>query len=162
LQEPFLLPISIAENISYGRPGANEEEIVSAARTANADEFIRNLPDGYDTVVGERGATLSVGQRQRLSIARALLKNTPILIFDEPTSALDVETEAFVLEAIERLLTDRTTLIIAHRLSTIRNADRIVVMDSGKVVETGTHESLMLADGIYRRFYQLQSAEAAK
>jgi ATP-binding cassette subfamily B protein/subfamily B ATP-binding cassette protein MsbA len=162
LQEPFLLPISIAENIAYARPDANEEEIVSAARTANADEFIRKLPDGYDTVVGERGATLSVGQRQRISIARAVLKNAPILIFDEPTSALDVETEALVLEAVARLLTDRTTLIIAHRLSTIRNADRIVVMESGKVVEIGTHESLMSADGIYRRFYQLQSAEAAK
>ena len=126
LQEPFLLPLSIAENIAYGRPDASRDDIIAAAVAANADEFIRHLPDGYDTVIGERGATLSGGQRQRLAIARALLKDAPILILDEPTSALDTKTEALILEALERLMANRTTLIIAHRLSTIRNAGRIV------------------------------------
>jgi ATP-binding cassette subfamily B protein/subfamily B ATP-binding cassette protein MsbA len=140
LQEPFLLPLTVAENIAYGRPGAGREEIVAAAVAANADEFIRRLPEGYDTVIGERGATLSGGQRQRLAIARALLKDAPILILDEPTSALDARTEALILEALERLMANRTTLIIAHRLSTIRNADRVVELRDGQIVsvtETG-------------------------
>jgi len=156
LQEPFLLPLSVAENIAYGRPGATREEVERAAVAANAHEFIMRMPDGYDTVLGERGATLSGGERQRLSIARALLKDAPILILDEPTSALDSETESLLLEALERLMSGRTTFIIAHRLSTIRNADRIVVIESGRVVETGTHEELLAKSGTYFRFHNLQ------
>ena len=156
LQEPFLLPLSAAENIAYGRPGATREEVEAAARAANADEFITRLPEGYDTVLGERGATLSGGERQRLSIARALLKDAPILILDEPTSALDAGTEALLLEALERLMSGRTTFIIAHRLSTIRGADRIVVIENGRAVEQGTHQELITAGGTYQRFHDLQ------
>jgi ATP-binding cassette subfamily B protein/subfamily B ATP-binding cassette protein MsbA len=156
LQEPFLLPLSVAGNIAYGRPGASDEEIEAAARAANAHEFIERLPEGYETVLGERGATLSGGERQRLSIARALLKDAPILILDEPTSALDAETEGLLLSALERLMSGRTTFIIAHRLSTIRNADRIVVIDGGRVVEQGTHQELAGAGGTYQRFSELQ------
>jgi ATP-binding cassette subfamily B protein/subfamily B ATP-binding cassette protein MsbA len=134
LQEPFLLPLSVAENIAYGRPAADRNEIVKAAVAARADEFIRQLPQGYDTVIGERGATLSGGEKQRIAIARALLKDAPVLILDEPTSALDAQTEADLLEALERLMEGRTTFIIAHRLSTIRHADRIVVLEEGRVV----------------------------
>jgi ATP-binding cassette subfamily B protein/subfamily B ATP-binding cassette protein MsbA len=130
LQEPFLLLLTIAENIAYGRPEASRDQIVAAAVTANADEFISRLPAGYDTVIGERGATLSGGQRQRLAIARALLKDAPILILDEPTSALDARTEMHILEALKRLMANRTTFIIAHRLSTIRNADRVFELAS--------------------------------
>jgi ATP-binding cassette subfamily B protein len=156
LQEPFLLPISVAANIAYGRPEAGRAEIVAAAQAANADEFIRDLPDGYDTVLGERGATLSGGQSQRLSIARALLKDAPILILDEPTSALDSETEALLLAALERLMFGRTTFIIAHRLSTIRHADQIVVLENGRIVETGKHEDLLTKNGAYAGFYRTQ------
>jgi ATP-binding cassette subfamily B protein/subfamily B ATP-binding cassette protein MsbA len=159
LQDPFLLPLSIAENIAYGRPEANGDEIVAAAVAANADEFIRQLPEGYDTVLGERGVTLSGGQRQRLAIARALLKNAPILILDEPTSALDAGTEALLLEALERLMQGRTTFIIAHRLSTIRNADRILVLDDGSLAEIGTHKELIAANGLYKRFFESQFSE---
>lgn len=159
LQDPFLLPLSVAENIAYGRPDATHDEIEAAAVAANADEFIRLLPDGYDTVIGERGLTLSGGQRQRLSIARALLKDAPILILDEPTAALDAETETLVMEAIGRLIQGRTTFIIAHRLSTIRNADRIVVLDQGRVVEQGSHAELMTSSGRYRQFYDTQALE---
>jgi ATP-binding cassette subfamily B protein/subfamily B ATP-binding cassette protein MsbA len=160
LQEPFLLPLSVAENVAYGRPGASREEVVAAAVAANADGFIRRLPEGYDTVLGERGATLSGGQRQRLSIARALLKDAPILILDEPTSALDAETEAEVLEALERLMRHRTTLLIAHRLSTVRRAHRIAVLDAGRLVETGTHDELLARRGLYHRLHTLQGAPA--
>jgi ATP-binding cassette subfamily B protein/subfamily B ATP-binding cassette protein MsbA len=156
LQEPFLLPLSAAENIAYGRPGATREEVEAAARAANAHEFIARLPEGYDTVLGERGATLSGGERQRLSIARALLKDAPILILDEPTSALDAGTESLLLEALERLMSGRTTFIIAHRLSTIRGADRIVVIENGRAVEQGTHQELIVAGGMYQRFHELQ------
>jgi ATP-binding cassette subfamily B protein/subfamily B ATP-binding cassette protein MsbA len=145
LQEPFLLPLSIAENIAYGRPDATREEIIAAAVAANAEEFIRCLPEGYDTVIGERGATLSGGQRQRLAIARALLKDAPILILDEPTSAIDARTETLILEALERLMADRTTFIIAHRLSTIRNADRIVVLQDAVIAEQGRQDDLIAA-----------------
>jgi ATP-binding cassette subfamily B protein/subfamily B ATP-binding cassette protein MsbA len=164
LQESFLLPLTIAENIAYGRPEARREEIVAAAEAANAGEFIRQLPNGYDTQIGERGATLSGGQKQRLAIARALLKNAPVLILDEPTSALDAESEALVLEALERLMEGRTTFIIAHRLSTVRRANRIVVLDRGRIVECGPHEELLAARGIYRRLYSLQfrDSEAAR
>jgi ATP-binding cassette subfamily B protein/subfamily B ATP-binding cassette protein MsbA len=156
LQEPFLLPISVAANIAYGRPEASHAEIVAAARAANADEFIRQLADGYDTVLGERGATLSGGQSQRISIARALLKDAPILILDEPTSALDAETEALLLAALERLMSGRTTFIIAHRLSTIRHADQIVVLENGRIVEIGKHDQLLKLNGAYARFHQTQ------
>jgi ATP-binding cassette subfamily B protein/subfamily B ATP-binding cassette protein MsbA len=156
LQESFLFPMSIADNIAYGRPGASPEEVVEAAVAANAHGFISRLPDGYDTVVGERGATLSGGERQRVAIARALLKDAPVLILDEPTSALDAETEGLLLEALERLMVGRTTLIIAHRLSTIRNADRIVVLQNGRVAETGTHRQLLNTPGLYARLHAAQ------
>jgi ATP-binding cassette subfamily B protein len=156
LQEPFLMPLTVAENIAYGRLGASRVDIVSAAVAANADEFIRQLPKGYDTVIGERGATLSGGQRQRLAIARALLKDAPVLILDEPTSAVDAETEKQILEALERLMEGRTTFIVAHRLSTIRSADRIVVLEKGKVAETGTQRELLRAKGAFHHLYFLQ------
>jgi ATP-binding cassette subfamily B protein len=156
LQDPFLLPLTVAENLSYGRPEASREEIVAAAIAASADEFIRRLPQGYDTVIGERGATLSGGEKQRLSIARALLKNAPILILDEPTSALDARTETQLLTALDRLMAGRTTFIIAHRLSTIRSADMIVVLDRGRIVERGQHQELMQLGGLYATMYQQQ------
>lgn len=156
LQDPFLMPLSVSDNIAYGRPDASREEIVRAAIDAQADEFIRRLPKGYDTVIGEQGATLSGGERQRLSIARALLKDAPILILDEPTSALDSQTEMLLVSAIERLMKDRTTFIIAHRLSTIRHADQIAVLERGQIVEIGSHDELLLAGGRYRRLYQHQ------
>ncbi len=159
LQDPFLFPLSIAENISYGRPDASREEIIAAAQAANADEFIRRLPRGYDTVIGERGATLSGGERQRVSIARAFLKDAPILILDEPTSALDAVTEGLLLEALDRLTVGRTTFIIAHRLSTIRKASRILVLEQGRVVEQGTHETLLASGGLYSRLHN-QSTRA--
>jgi ATP-binding cassette subfamily B protein/subfamily B ATP-binding cassette protein MsbA len=157
LQEPFLLPLTVAENIAYGRPGASQEAIEAVAVAANADRFIRCLPQGYATVIGERGATLSGGEKQRLAIARALLKDAPVLILDEPTSALDTQTEALVLEALERLMRGRTTFIIAHRLSTVRRADRIVVLEQGRVIEMGTHEGLIAANGRYCRLHAFQS-----
>jgi ATP-binding cassette subfamily B protein/subfamily B ATP-binding cassette protein MsbA len=157
LQEPLLLPISIADNIAYGRPAANRDEVIAAAVAANADDFIRRLPDGYDTVLSERGGGLSGGERQRLSIARALLKNAPILILDEPTSALDAETESAIMEALDRLMEGRTTFVIAHRLSTVRRADRILVLDRGRLVETGTHDQLLVHAGRYAYLHQLQT-----
>jgi ATP-binding cassette, subfamily B, bacterial len=156
LQESFLFPFSLAENIAYGRPGASQDEIEAAARAANAHDFISRLPDGYDTVVGERGATLSGGERQRVAIARALLKDAPILILDEPTSALDAHTEHLLLEALERLMAGRTTLIIAHRLSTIRAADQILVLDNGRIIERGTHHQLVAEHGSYARMHGIQ------
>jgi ATP-binding cassette subfamily B protein/subfamily B ATP-binding cassette protein MsbA len=157
LQEPFLLPLTIAENIAYGCFGASRQAIIAAAQAANADTFIQRLPQGYDTVIGERGATLSGGEKQRLAIARALLKDAPVLILDEPTSALDAQTEFLLLEALERLMAGRTTFIIAHRLSTVQRADRIVVLEGGRIVESGTHEALLNARGSYHHFYQIQS-----
>jgi ABC-type multidrug transport system fused ATPase/permease subunit len=156
LQESFLFPFSIAENIAYGRPGASREEIVQAARAANAHEFVSKLPEGYDTVVGERGATLSGGERQRVAIARALLKDAPVLILDEPTSALDAETEASLLQALDRLMAGRTTVIIAHRLSTIRRADQILVLRDGQIVERGRHQDLIDLDGHYAHMHDIQ------
>jgi len=161
-QDCLLLPLTVAENIAYGRPSATRAQIIAAAQAANADRFIRALPHGYETVIGERGATLSGGERQRLAIARALLKDAPVLILDEPTSALDVATEASLLDALERLMEGRTTFIIAHRLSTIRRASRIVVLQHGRVVETGTAPELLARDGIYRRLYTLQFGRLAK
>jgi ATP-binding cassette subfamily B protein len=150
-QEPVLLPLTVAENIRYGRPEASDDEVRAAAAAANADAFIRRLPGGYETPVVEGGATLSGGERQRLAIARALLKDAPVLILDEPTSALDVETEALVMEALARLGAGRTTFVIAHRLSTVRRADRVVVLDRGRVVEEGPHDALVARGGLYAR-----------
>jgi ATP-binding cassette subfamily B protein len=152
-QEPLLLPITIAENIAYGRPDATDEQIRQAARVANAHSFIEQLPDGYDTLVGERGATLSGGEKQRIAIARALLKNAPILILDEPTSALDAQTEHEVVEALRHLVRGRTTFIIAHRLSTVRFADRIIVMNEGRIVEEGSHDELLRRGGLFASLY---------
>jgi ATP-binding cassette, subfamily B, bacterial len=156
LQDPVVFGATIHENIAYGRPDATAEDVESAARAANAHEFIRALPQGYHTVVGERGVTLSGGQRQRLAIARAFVKDAPVLILDEPTSALDSDNERAVLDALARLMKGRTTLIIAHRLSTIRGADRIVVLHEGKVVEEGTHGELLARGNAYARLHTLQ------
>ncbi|ARU41892.1 hypothetical protein CCB80_12365 [Armatimonadetes bacterium Uphvl-Ar1] len=158
LQEPFLFAGTIAENIKYGNPEASFEEVVAAARAANAHDFILDKSDGYDTVVGERGAKLSGGQKQRISIARAILHDPKILILDEATSSVDVETERKIQEAILNLVKGRTTFAIAHRLSTLRNADRLFVMDRGKVVEEGTHEELMEKKGKFYDLVQTQSA----
>lgn len=157
LQESFLLPISIRENIAYGRPEATFKEIVAAAEDANADSFIQNLPRGYDTVIGERGGTLSGGQKQRLAIARALLKNAPLLILDEPTAALDAQTEALMMQAIERLKAGRTTLIIAHRLATVCHADQICVLSEGRISEQGKHQELLERSSYYQRLHSLST-----
>jgi ABC transporter fused permease/ATP-binding protein len=155
-QEPVLFATSIAENIRYGRPDATDADVESAARAANAYEFVSAFPDGFATTVGERGVRLSGGQKQRIAIARALLKDPPILVLDEATSALDAESEHLVQEALERLMEGRTTLIIAHRLSTVRRADEVVVLDGGKVVERGSHDELVAANGLYRKLVERQ------
>jgi len=161
-QDVFLFHGSVRDNIAYGRPDATEDEIRAAADIAEADEFIRRLPEGYDTIVGERGQKLSGGQRQRVSIARAVLVDPPILVLDEATSAVDNETEAAIQRSLERISLDRTTFVIAHRLSTIRHADRIYVMDEGRVVEAGTHEELIDHPGIYRTLWDVQTGEAVR
>lgn len=160
-QEPFLFDTTIRENIRYGRPAASEEEMRAAARAAHVDEFVDQLPLGYDTRVGEFGTLLSGGQRQRITIARAILKNPAILVFDEATSSLDAKTERTVQDAIDTLRGKRTVFVIAHRLSTIRNADRIVVLEQGLVSQEGTHEELMAQSGLYREFVSLQTESAS-
>ncbi|MGI9594714.1 MAG: ABC transporter ATP-binding protein [Acidimicrobiales bacterium] len=157
-QEPLLFSTSVRENILYGRRTASEEEIVAAARAARAHDFIVEMPDGYDTEIGDRGAKLSIGQQQRLAIARAFLKDAPILLLDEPTSALDLQTEAEFLDELESLMEGRTVIMVAHRLSTVRNADRIYVLDQGRVTESGHHDELMAVGGHYHRLYSSQFA----
>ncbi len=158
-QDVYLFVGTVMDNIRYGRPGASREEVVEAAKNANAHEFIMNLPNGYDTDIGQRGVKLSGGQKQRLSIARVFLKNPPILIFDEATSALDNESERVVQESLEKLARNRTTFVIAHRLSTIRNAEKILVLTDTGIEEEGTHKELLEKNGIYAKLYQMQFAE---
>lgn len=156
LQDPFLLPLTVAENIAYGKPGATLKEIEEAAKVAGAHEFIERLPEGYNTLLHEGAVNLSGGQKQRIAIARALLRDSPILILDEPTSSLDPEAEAHLVEALERLMEGRTTFIIAHRLSTIQKANLVIVMNEGRIVEQGTHHELLKRDGHYAKLYELQ------
>jgi len=160
-QETMLFSTTVRENIRYGRLDATDEEVEAAARAANADGFIRELPEGYDTRIGERGLSLSGGQRQRMSIARAILKNPRILILDEATSALDTESEKIVQAALDKLMVGRTSFVIAHRLSTIFNADQIYVIEGGRIKEHGTHEELLAAGGLYSHLYNIQFKKSA-
>jgi subfamily B ATP-binding cassette protein MsbA len=160
-QEPALFSGTVGENIAYARPDSSPAEIESAARAAHAHEFIERLPQGYETLVGERGVKLSGGQRQRVAIARALLKNPAVLVLDEATSNLDTESERLIEDAMERLLVGRTTLIIAHRLSTVRRADRIIALEHGRIAEEGTHADLLARGGVYARLYQRQFRDDA-
>jgi ATP-binding cassette subfamily B protein len=161
LQDPFLFHGSIAENIVYSKPEASRAEVIAAAKAANAHEFIINFPDGYDTMVGERGVGLSGGEKQRISIARAILKNPRILILDEATSSVDTETESLIQNAIDRLVEGRTTFAIAHRLSTLKKADKLLILEKGKIAEMGTHNELLENNGLYKRLVDMQ-AELSK
>jgi len=156
LQDTVLFRGTVRDNIAYGRPDASEEDIIVAAKLANADEFIARMPKGYDSLVGERGLTLSGGQRQRIGIARAIIRNAPILILDEPTAALDTESEKLVIDALDRLMKGRTVITIAHRLSTIRDSDKILVLKDGVVFEEGTHDELVARGGFYAELYHVQ------
>jgi ABC-type multidrug transport system fused ATPase/permease subunit len=156
LQDTVLFRGTVRDNIAYGRPDATDEEIVTAAKLANADEFIARMPKGYDSLVGERGLTLSGGQRQRIGIARAIIRNAPILILDEPTAALDTESEKLVIDALDRLMKGRTVITIAHRLSTIRDSDKILVLKDGVVSEEGNHDELLALGGFYAELYRVQ------
>jgi subfamily B ATP-binding cassette protein MsbA len=162
LQETLLFHGPVWSNIAYGKPGASRSEILRAAEIANAHEFIAKMPDGYNTILGERGATLSGGQRQRIAIARAVIRDSPILILDEPTTGLDAASEKLVFEALDRLMEGKTAIVIAHRLVTIRRADCIFVVKDGDILERGRHEELLQADGLYRELYSLQSREEEK
>jgi ATP-binding cassette subfamily B protein len=159
-QNTTLFPGSVRDNILYGKPNATDEEVMNSANIAEAMEFIRTLPDGWETEVGEDGHRLSGGQRQRLAIARAVLKDAPILVLDEATSNVDNETEAALQRSIEKLSKNRTTIIIAHRLSTVRNADRIAVLDSGGITEMGSHDELIQLSGLYSRLWAVQTGVA--
>ena len=159
LQETLLFHATVFENIAYGKPDATAEQIKRAAKLANAHEFIEKLPDGYYTMVGERGATLSGGQRQRIAIARAVIRNTPILILDEPTAGLDSASERAVIEALDRLMEGKTSIVIAHHLNSIRRADVVFVVKDAEVVERGTHEELLAAGGVYAELHRIQRSE---
>jgi ATP-binding cassette subfamily B protein len=161
-QDVFLFHGTVRDNIAYGKPGATQEDINHAAEVAEAHRFVMELPEGYDTIVGERGQKLSGGQRQRLSIARAVLMDPPILILDEATSSVDNETEAAIQRSLARLVVDRSTVVIAHRLSTIRNADTIYVVERGKIIESGTHEDLIESNGSYAALWRVQTGEAVE
>jgi subfamily B ATP-binding cassette protein MsbA len=162
LQDTVLFRGTIAENIAFGRPGASDDEIIAAAKLANAHEFIMQMPGGYRAMVGERGATLSGGQRQRIGIARVMIRNSPILLLDEPTAALDTESERLVIDALERLMKGKTVIAIAHRLSTIRDADQIMVISGGTVAEMGNHDELIAKDGIYAALHAAQFTPNSK
>jgi subfamily B ATP-binding cassette protein MsbA len=157
-QETVLFNDTVRANIAYGKPDATIEEIEEAALKANAYDFIKKLPLGFDTVIGERGATLSGGEKQRIAIARAILKNPPLLLLDEATSQLDSESERIVQEALEKLMFGRTVIIVAHRLSTVRDCQRIVVLDKGRIVEEGSHKELIEKNGLYKKLYLLQES----
>jgi ABC-type multidrug transport system fused ATPase/permease subunit len=161
LQDTVLFHGTIKSNIAYGRTDATEEQIIEAAKLANAHDFIAAMPHGYDTLVGERGLTVSGGQRQRIGIARAIIRNSPILILDEPTAALDTESERLVMEGLEKLMKGRTVITIAHRLSTIRDSDKIIVLDGGLVAEQGTHDELLERKGIYAELHRVQYESTA-
>jgi ABC-type multidrug transport system fused ATPase/permease subunit len=162
LQEPLLFSGTIEDNIRYGKLNATKAEVVEAATAANADDFISGLPNGYGTLIGERGAQLSGGERQRICVARAFLKDAPILILDEPTSSIDSKTERVILDALDDLMEGRTSFTIAHRLSTVRHVDQILVMSEGRIVERGTHEDLVRGDGVYGQLYEAQTRERKK
>ena len=162
LQEPLLFSASIADNIHYGRLDASIDDIIEAAKAANAHDFIMSLPDQYETELGERGARLSVGERQRIAVARAFLKDSPILILDEPTSSIDSKTEAVILDALERLIVGRTTFMVAHRLSTVQNADATLVFNHGELVEQGTHDDLLRLNGLYKQLYDMQNRQTRR
>jgi subfamily B ATP-binding cassette protein MsbA len=162
LQETVLFHASVWRNIAYGKPGANRREILEAAQLANAHEFIEKMAEGYDTMIGERGVTLSGGQRQRIAIARAVIRNTPILILDEPSSGLDATSEQLVFEALDRLMAGKTSIVIAHRLATIQRANKIYVVNDGTIAESGTHEDLINGGGLYAELHRIQFQAAAE